>query len=227
MTYRERRSVIQAGTVWSIGPGRTAGGRVLPDGCMDLLWLDDDLVIAGPDTHAYATAPGGGHQIVGLRLAAGVGPAAFAVPAHEVRDARVPVSDLWGVRAARSLRHRIATAADIGGELERIVGARLDSSPADPAMRVIDGMARRGCDVPSIAVSVGLSERQLRRRTHTAFGYGVKTLTRIHRFQSAIALARNGMPAADAAARAGYADQPHLAREVRALAGEPMSALLS
>jgi AraC-like DNA-binding protein len=34
------------------------------------------------------------------------------------------------------------------------------------------------------------------------------------------------MPFAEVAATAGYADQAHLAREVRALAGRPLSRLL-
>jgi hypothetical protein len=36
---------------------------------------------------------------------------------------------------------------------------------------------------------------------------------------------RSGTPATIAAAAAGYADQPHLHREVRALAGAPLAAL--
>ncbi len=52
-------------------------------------------------------------------------------------------------------------------------------------------------------------------------------LRRILRFRAAVGLAREGVPAADAAARAGYADQPHLSREVRALAGVPLGTLLA
>ncbi|GEL19666.1 hypothetical protein [Pseudonocardia asaccharolytica] len=40
-------------------------------------------------------------------------------------------------------------------------------------------------------------------------------------------LADAGVPAAEAAARTGYADQPHLSREVRALAGVPLGQLLA
>jgi AraC-like DNA-binding protein len=38
-------------------------------------------------------------------------------------------------------------------------------------------------------------------------------------------LARRGTPQASVAAVAGYADQAHLAREVKALTGVPLSAL--
>jgi AraC-like DNA-binding protein len=78
----------------------------------------------------------------------------------------------------------------------------------------------------AIADRVGLSTRQLHRRSRVAFGYGVKTLQRILRLQLALELARDGARLADAAARAGYADQPHLAREMRDLAGVPATQLL-
>jgi AraC-like DNA-binding protein len=44
--------------------------------------------------------------------------------------------------------------------------------------------------------------------------------------QRALALARAGTPLATVAATAGYADQAHLAREVKDLAGIPLRALI-
>lgn len=78
-----------------------------------------------------------------------------------------------------------------------------------------------------VAATVGLSERQLHRRSLAAFGYGPKTLTRVLRLNRALTLARGGVPYAEVALVAGYADQAHLAREVRALAGLPLSRLLA
>jgi len=69
-----------------------------------------------------------------------------------------------------------------------------------------------------------LSERQLHRRSLAAFGYGAKTLGRIRRLQRALAVPVSATGAA-AAAAAGYADQAHLARDVRELAGVPFTAL--
>ncbi|CAG6399478.1 hypothetical protein SCOCK_910011 [Actinacidiphila cocklensis] len=46
------------------------------------------------------------------------------------------------------------------------------------------------------------------------------------RLQRALAMARTGTPFARVAADAGYADQPHLSREVRSLAGIPLRELL-
>jgi AraC-like DNA-binding protein len=47
------------------------------------------------------------------------------------------------------------------------------------------------------------------------------------RLQRALAVARSGVPLADTADRAGYADQAHLARDVRELAGMPLRELLT
>ncbi|MFD4428948.1 helix-turn-helix domain-containing protein [Nocardia sp. NPDC058497] len=53
----------------------------------------------------------------------------------------------------------------------------------------------------------------------SAFGYGPKMLARILRFQRALAAVRAGVPAAETAAVTGFADQAHLSREFRDLAG--------
>jgi AraC-like DNA-binding protein len=81
--------------------------------------------------------------------------------------------------------------------------------------------------VGAIADRCGLSPRHLQRRSATAFGYAPKTLQRILRLQRAVTLARAGRPFACVSAEAGYADQAHLAREVRALAGVPLTEVLA
>jgi AraC-like DNA-binding protein len=79
--------------------------------------------------------------------------------------------------------------------------------------------------VPALAAAVGLGERQLRRRFDAAVGYGPKMLARVARFRRALALVRAGEPPAAAAYEAGYADQAHMTREMRALAGRTPAAL--
>jgi AraC-like DNA-binding protein len=84
---------------------------------------------------------------------------------------------------------------------------------------------RAGASVASTAAAVGLTERAMHRRCLVAFGYGPKTLARILRMNRAVALARGGTSFATVAAVAGYADQAHLARDVRALASVPLGTL--
>lgn len=149
------------------GPGVMDPARILPDGCIDVIWDGTALVVAAPDADAAA----------GL----------------------------------------------LEAELARRASKAVAPDPAVPALaRSLAG----GRDVAATAALVGISERQLRRRCLAAVGYGPKTLQRVLRFRRALALARRGEPFADLALAAGYADQSHLANEVRALAGVPLGVLV-
>ncbi|WP_133169220.1 helix-turn-helix domain-containing protein, partial [Streptomyces sp. MH60] len=86
--------------------------------------------------------------------------------------------------------------------------------------------ADAGRPVAATADALGVSARALHRRSLAAFGYGPKTLARVRRLQRALALAREGTPLAETAARTGFADQAHLARDVRELAGATLVELL-
>jgi transcriptional regulator GlxA family with amidase domain len=81
----------------------------------------------------------------------------------------------------------------------------------------------------ALGPTVGLGERQLRRRFLAGVGYGPKTLARVLRFQRLLALLRapGGPPSlAEAAIRTGYADQAHMTAECTRLAGRSPGALL-
>ena len=70
-----------------------------------------------------------------------------------------------------------------------------------------------------LAAEVGWSRRHLAARWRRDVGLGPKAVARILRFQRALRLVREGHALADAAYECGYADQPHLNRDFRALAG--------
>ena len=81
--------------------------------------------------------------------------------------------------------------------------------------------AQQAAIVRGLIDEFGWSERTLRRRCRSAFGYGPKTLERILRFQSFLRLLSSGRaPLSVLAIEAGYADQAHLTREVRRLSGK-------
>jgi AraC-like DNA-binding protein len=82
-----------------------------------------------------------------------------------------------------------------------------------------------GSAVTEVAREVGWSSRTLQRQCGAVYGYGPATLRRILRFRRAVLLLDNGLPPIEVAVLAGYADQPHLHREVRDLAGVPLAAL--
>jgi AraC-like DNA-binding protein len=193
---------------------------------MDLLWNDGRLLVAGPDTRAYVTY-GESSGWAGVRFFPGTAPAVLGVPAHEVRDRRVELADLWSASQVRRLCGRIEAADDPMTALEDVALERAaDAVPPDALLRRVVTALDAGRPVAATADELGLGARQLHRRSLTAFGYGPKTLARILRLQRALALARGGVGLADTAVRAGYADQAHLARDVRELAGLPLGELL-
>nr|WP_313954292.1 helix-turn-helix transcriptional regulator [Frankia sp. CpI1-P] len=111
--------------------------------------------------------------------------------------------------------------------LETCVAARpCHPGLGDPLVPAILAGIRAGSAVADVARTAALSERQLLRRCRQMFGYGPKTLARILRLQEALRSARTGRRLAVVAADAGYADQAHLAREVRALTGVALTSLL-
>jgi AraC-like DNA-binding protein len=222
--YGERASRLSGAVVWA-GIAGAGVQRVLPDGCMDLIWSERGLLVAGPDTRAFLTTGPPGAQYVGLRFAPGAGPAVLGVPAHALRDERVPLDAIWPGAEANRLAQRVADAADKGAVLEDIALRKTGTVALGLPTAVAHGLAA-GRTVTAVAELVGLGERQLHRRCLDAFGYGPKTLARVLRMQRALRLARRGIPFAEVAAVAGYADQPHLAREIKALAGVPLGELV-
>ena len=68
--------------------------RVVPDGCVDLVWLGDQLVVVGPDTGPVVWEPVG-VVACGIRLRPGTACAVLGLPANEVRDQQVPLTSVW------------------------------------------------------------------------------------------------------------------------------------
>src|SRR3954447_20804196 len=109
--YSERPAAVPGTVSWAradpAGTRRTPFVRVLPDGCLDLIWFRGELLVAGPDTVAQLVPITPGGRYLGLRFGPGLGPAVLGVPAVELRDARVPLSQLWPERRVRELADRL------------------------------------------------------------------------------------------------------------------------
>jgi AraC-like DNA-binding protein len=190
------------------------GGVIFPDGCVDLVWPGTQLVGAGPATGPVDPSIAVGAVVGGVRFRLGVAGTALGLPAGELLDSTVPVAEVWGPW----VDERVA-AGGLPALLE-IVRERTRGLEVDPLTRAAAlGMASPGARVDDLGATLGVSERQLRRRFADAVGYGPKTLARILRFQRFLTLAADGGELARMALRAGYADQAHLTRETRRLAG--------
>jgi AraC-like DNA-binding protein len=224
--------------VWMSHDGEV---RVLPDACVDVVLTGGRLMVAGPATAATLAPATPGQRRVGVRFRVGAAGAALGVPAGELRDQGVPLAELWGAHA-RHLEDRVLAADQAQAALLALIGGIAQRLPAPEhadheVRRAALALARPAAgqdDAATVAASAraaGLSERQLRRRFERAVGYGPATLARVLRFQRflhrAHAPGADDAPLARLAADAGYADQAHLARECRRLAGLPPSALLA
>jgi len=205
----------------SMVPPGGATTRILPDGCLDLIWREGTVFIAGPDTTAQLGTAPPGTRFAALRFAVGTGPGVLGVPADELTDRQVPLDAVCPPAEVRAL----SDATDPLAALEDFALRRWQEP--DRAMVAVAAGARAGRPVGAIADRCGLSPRHLQRRCRRSFGYGPKTLARILRLQRAVAMARAGRPFADVSVTAGYADQAHLSRDVRALAGVPLGELVS
>ena len=192
--------------------------RVLPDGCMDLMRIDGHVVVAGPDTTASVTSLGGA-RFVGLRFRPGVLPRLLGVPASELRNERVALSELHRGSPQRGSLTELATALASREPMAQTAPWSL------PLLGHVTGTLAAGSAVTDVARQVGWSSRTLQRQCTSVYGYGPAMLRRILRFRSALRLLADGLPTIEIAVRAGYADQPHLHREVRDLAGVPLAAL--
>jgi AraC-like DNA-binding protein len=185
---------------------------------MDLIDLDGEIVVAGPDTTAYVSRQRS--AAAGVRFRPGVLPRLLGVPAAELRNQRVPLTELRpGLSGAPLL-----TAA---GRLLTTEPSTATAPWALPLLAEVTARLGAGAAVHTVADETGYSARNLQRQCLAVYGYGPAMLRRILRFRRAIEFLRAGALTADAAARAGYADQPHLYREVRDLAGVPLARLYS
>ena len=208
-------------------------GLVLPDACTDLIWEQGrGALVAGPDTGPVPTVMPAGTIFIGVRFRPAVGGPALGVPLSELRNQRVDLSELRRGEARRlpgtlDPDTAMARAVDVAAAL--IAHGAPDQAVTWAAELLEDPQVR----TEKVAAEIGLSERQLRRRCHDAVGYGPKTLQRVLRFRRFVAQidAVAGNPREGAgdlatiAARVGYADQAHLTRECRTLAGLTPTAL--
>jgi AraC-like DNA-binding protein len=196
---------------------------VLPDACADLIWCRGaEGFLAGPDTGPAPVVQAAGTVFVGARFRPGAAGPVLGLRLAEAADQRVDATQIPALRGrmpSGSMPPRLALRA-----LAVLVGDLTRERPVDAAVtRAALLLGQAGGRAEIIARTLGMSERQLRRRCQAGAGYGPQTLRRVLRFRRFVsALDAGSLPAgglAAAAVQAGYADQPHLSRECIRLSG--------
>lgn len=221
-SYREFRPPAglhrMVACLWENEPVQDRAQRVVPDGCVDLIWAAEaELVIAGADTGPRVVELPAGTRSCGVRLRPGAAGALLGLPASELRDRQVAAELVWGEPVAR-LEEALAT-ADPAQRLQLLADAvaRRGAAPDALVVAAARRLAAPSARVAGVAAELGVSERQLHRRTLAAVGYGPKVLARVARLRRLVALADDSV--ASRALEAGYASQAHMSDEVRRLTG--------
>ncbi len=220
----------------SVGPaGATA--RVVPDGCIDLIWVDErPPIIAGSATLPVIHTLEAGMTFVGVRFRPGTAHRLLGIDARRLLNQLVPLRDVWPHHRCLVWEEPLSQptlpaklrAVDAVIRL-RLANTDIDEDPfiARAAAWIASHPSR---PVAELGHRFGLSSRQIHRRFVEAVGYGPKTLQRIMRLQRLLWLAERHREPRPNLARlsleAGYADQPHMTREVTALTGLPPGQLL-
>jgi AraC-like DNA-binding protein len=208
---------------------RGGAGRVLPDGCLDFLFdlRNARAVVVGPMTRAEVVHLSPGARLFGVRFRPGAGALFLDARADELGDRDAPLEEVVKAETAQ-LTDEVFEAAN---DADRIAAVARFLTQANARQRAEDSRVRQAvstlcrshgiASVRDVAMAVRLSERQLERLFLERVGLRPKLFARVMRLQRAVALETRTVTGSQAelALRAGYADESHLLRDFRALAG--------
>jgi AraC-like DNA-binding protein len=182
--------------------------------------------VVGMQTVSTVTERSGRQHGVHVELSPLAARAVFGVPMHLLTDSLVDLPDLLGkdaqrlvekLAAAGSWRERFTTLHDTFAA--RVLDAPMPSplvAWAWSRLRATHGSVR----IEELVSESGVSHRHLVARFRDEIGVTPKTLARVLRFERSVDLVhRARTPFAEAALAAGYYDQAHFNREIRALTG--------
>ena len=205
---------------------------VLPDGCVDIIWIGQSApIVAGPATRQITVNLPSHTHLTGIRFRPGWAARALGVPVDEIRNQDMLLDDLWQKDTAKITDHLFKS----NTRRERLESVRnnlpalfADIPGADKTVRfcvrwLVDHPTGQ---VGELARLIGLSERQLQRRFCAEIGYPPKMFQRIMRLQKLLDMASAKASLATLAMDAGFSDQAHMCREVRTLTGKSPHALL-
>ena len=205
----------------------------MPDGCFDLLTVDDgEPYVMGPETVRADHAVPGGTVIVGIRLRPGVGARLFGPMASRLTDGGAFARDLD--RSPGAARRAMLATGQTPAAFRPLIEAllpRIAAAPPDDGVAFgVSWLARHpATTADDLCARLGWSPREVRRRFVAALGFGPKAMQRMLRFQRVLSQARRTgttTTLSRVAMAAGYADQAHMTREFRALANTTPASLL-
>ena len=230
--------------LWELqGTAAALAEPIFPDGRVELVvhlgdlprlrgtaHLQPRVMIVGQMLTATRLEPVAHMHAIGVRFTPTGARAWLGLPLHEITGRIEEAGAVCGVAASR-LRSAIeqgTTSDERFAAAESVIRTTLRAHRrSDAICHAVGVIERRGgmLTVDMVARACGLGPRQLERRFLDEVGIAPKAMVRIARFQRALRRLRAGVPPATVATACGFADQPHLAREFRRIAGLPAGAV--
>ena len=211
--------------------------RVLPDGCMDVIFqyqrspggiCNPQLTIYGSTDRFDLFDIKPSTEFVGVRFNPGMAglflklnPIELFQQEAKAQDSSEEFGQIFDqLCECNSAARALSTLQTSILKLQRVDCRDGISLPICEALKLI-ATSHGSIPVFQLAATVGVSERTLRRGVTAAVGLSPKVLARILRFQNTISRLRSPEPVdlCRLALECGYADQPHMGREFQQFSG--------
>lgn len=200
----------------------------LPDAATALVYRrtgmrNGDLRVVGPRSRASYHPGKELPMCIRVRLRPGAARPVFGIPVSELRDQAVPLTDLWGDRAAH-LEHQLNELTGPDWILHGIEDVLLESlhngaDSRDLLLRqAVESLSTTSERVATLARRLSVSERHLRDVFTDRVGLPPKHFARIQRVRTVLAGAGSAKWA-EVASEAGYYDQSHMTADFHTLMG--------
>lgn len=222
---RPRELILPSGTFELVLNLRADELRIYDPRCLEQFRRFSGAIVSGPYAGCFASDAAQEVAVMGVHFRPGGAFPFLALPASELVDTHIDLSELWGSEAG-ALRERLlgSNRQERFHVLEEMLARRL---PADSqrhravvgALRAFGSRARN--PIGRLAASIGVSERRLLDVFRTEVGLRPKMFGRVSRFQAALAALHPSNPAdwAELACMCGYFDQSHLIRDFLEFSG--------
>lgn len=196
---------------WSLEVGDAFLGSVfpvLPDGCCDVVWRATpdgawEPRLLPPTVRGFLVPLSAGDRFCGMRFLPGRVRELFNVSALDIPSEGIALTQPLWRNPEQALIHILTQDNREKSQVSLVQALMSGLSPAE------------------VCQEFGVRERTLHRRVYAVAGCSPKSLQRIWRLRRAMTLSvgRSTPSWCDIALEAGYADQPHMIRDCRALMG--------
>ena len=215
--------------------------RVLPDASTYILFdlageMAGSAYVVGTLLHPVLVPLRGEVDRVGIKLRPGAANLLFGIPARDMRDRVVGLSDVstqFRPSLLEELSNAVGFSERIGvvenwllGELQRLKPSKLRiHSETNRLLHAV----HRGAGPRALLELTGWNERKIQRVFLARFGASAATIRRLCRFRRSLDVleAKDHPSRASASTQLGYSDQAHMCREFRKFAGTDIGTLLA